>query len=143
MRRLCSIREYCSGDIRTKVSAALGKGDVPPDGREAQCAEILESLVADGYLDDRRYATAFARDKSSLQGWGPKKIGCALRMKGIDAEIINFALGSIDEGAARGRLERLVAAKSRMLGDDPRRREKLIAHLTARGYNYKDYKDLI
>ena len=48
---------------------------------------IVAALVEDGYADDRRYAAAFAREKSSITGWGPVKIRMALSAKGISGEM--------------------------------------------------------
>ena len=58
LTRLCSLREYCTGELRRKLSA------LPP----AEAEEVLETLRREGYVDDARYARAFARDKSALQG---------------------------------------------------------------------------
>ena len=53
LRRQCARMEVCSFDARRKALKAL-------DGDAAAAEEILESLVADGYVDDRRYGAAFA-----------------------------------------------------------------------------------
>ena len=51
MRRLCSRREYCVGDIRKKLMVQL-------EGNAAEAAEILEHLMKEKYIDDLRYASA-------------------------------------------------------------------------------------
>ena len=58
MMRLCSLSEHCIGDIRKKVER------VNPDW----CDEIVGRLCKEGYINEMRYARAFARDKSSLAG---------------------------------------------------------------------------
>ena len=40
---------------------------------------MVAELKEDRYVDDARYAAAFAREKASLQGWGPVKIRFQLR----------------------------------------------------------------
>ena len=80
MQALCSRSEKCRADIRLKLEQA----GVPP----AETAEILNELEKDRFLDQERYATAYARDKSNLQGWGPRKIYNGLRMKEISQDII-------------------------------------------------------
>ena len=72
-------------------------------------------MKADGYLSDLRYATAFARDKSSLSGWGAGKIRYALSIKGIDSETVGAALNEIDASRASDRLDRLLSAKYKSL----------------------------
>lgn len=81
----CSRSECCSRDMRTKALKAL-------DGDEEAAERIVASLVADKFVDDLRYASAFAREKSSLSGWGVQKISFALTGKGIDRQTIAQAL---------------------------------------------------
>ena len=76
MRGICSRKECC----RQEISAKLEKLEVE-DVKGA-----VEQLCIEGFIDERRYARAFARDKSSLQGWGSLKIKLALQRKGIDPE---------------------------------------------------------
>ena len=129
----CARREYCRSEMRQKALKAL-------DGDAAAAEEVLESLVADGYVDDARYAGAFAREKASLNGWGPVKIRFMLRAKGIEAAAIDEALSSIDAEVATEKLDKLLAAKAKSLEGDPQARLKLIKYALSRGYNYEDIK---
>ena len=76
LQRQCARMESCAFDVRRKALKAM-EGDADAADR------IVSSLVADRFVDDRRYAAAFAREKSSLQGWGTVKIRFQLRGKGI------------------------------------------------------------
>lgn len=136
MRGLCSRREYCRQDIMKKVLAALG-GDADEAGR------IMDRLVEEKYIDDLRYASAFARDKSSIAGWGATKIRYMLAGKGIDRETIAAALQEVDEGKASDRLEKLLSAKVRSLKDDPQCRMKLLRFALGRGYQYDEAAEVI
>lgn len=136
MRGLCSRREYCRQDIMKKVLAALG-GDADEAGR------IMDRLVEEKYIDDLRYASAFARDKSSIAGWGATKIRYMLAAKGIDRETITAALQEVDEGKASDRLEKLLSAKVRSLKDDPQYRMKLLRFALGRGYQYDEAAEVI
>lgn len=131
MRMLCSRREYCSSDILKKAAAAL-------DGDMSKAAEIVSRLIEEKYIDDLRYASAFARDKSSIAGWGEVKIRYMLSAKGISKDIIAEALEDIDEGKASGRLEKLMENKARSLKDDPQARLKMLRFGMGRGYSYED-----
>ena len=136
MRGLCSRREYCRQDIMKKVLAALG-GDADEAGR------IMDRLVEEKYIDDLRYASAFARDKSSIAGWGATKIRYMRAAKGIDRETIAAALQEVDEGKASDRLEKLLSAKVRSLKDDPQCRMKLLRFALGRGYQYDEAAEVI
>lgn len=136
MRALCSRREYCCADIMKKVVSAL-------DGNMEEAEKIVSLLVKDKYIDDLRYASAFARDKSALSGWGQTKIRYALSMKGVSKDIISEALEEIDGDRARQRLEKLLENKLRSLKDDPQRKMKLIRFALGRGYKYEEIYDEI
>ena len=129
MRRLCSRREYCSADILKKAADAL-------DGDDAKASEVLGRLVEEKYVDDLRYASAFARDKSAISGWGEVKIRYMLSAKGVSRDIIDRALDEIDSERAGIRLERLLENKWKSLKDDPQGRIKLIRFALGRGYGY-------
>lgn len=132
----CSKREYCTADIYQKALAKL-EGD-----REA-AEEIVASLEADSFVSDLRYASAFAREKASLTGWGPIKIRFALSAKKIDKETIDEALGEIELEKAEARLERLLEAKRKTLEGDPQIKLKLIKFALSRGYDYDTVKKLV
>lgn len=129
--RQCARMEYCSSDIRRKALKALG-GD-------ADAAEkIVASLVKDGFVDDRRYAGAFVREKSALQGWGEAKLRFMLAGKGISRDVIADALTEIDAEKASARLEKLLQAKAHTLEGDPAFRLKLLQFGLSRGYAYEE-----
>ena len=125
----CVKREYCVRDIMAKAMKAV-------DGNQAEADELVASLRADKFVDDARYAAAFAREKSSLTGWGPVKISFALRAKGLSETDIAAGLAEIDSSRAEERLERLTAAKWKSLQDDPQGKLKLIRFALSRGYDY-------
>ena len=136
MRALCSRREYCRKDVLKKVMTAL-------DGDAAKAEEVVGKLVEERYVDDRRYAAAFARDKASIAGWGAAKIRYMLAAKGVDREIIASALEEVDVSRADARLEKLMENKARSLKDDPQRRIKLIRFGVGRGYAYEEVSSMI
>lgn len=129
LQHLCARAEYCTGDIRRKALTAL-EGDADAADR------VVASLLEDRFVDDARYAAAYVREKSNLQGWGPIKIRFQLRGKRISEEVITEALKEMDPAPAQARLERLAAEKGRSLQGDPQRRLKLIKFLLSRGYDY-------
>ncbi len=131
MRRLCSRGERCSSDILRKV---IAYGIPEPES-------VVEQLVKEGYIDDARYARAFARDKSSLQGWGKVKIRVDLQRKSIDELAITAALSEIDSAAAETKLQKLALAKLRQLRNesDPNiHKAKFMRYLMGRGYTYDE-----
>ena len=136
LQNLCARREYCTSDIRRK---ALDRCE----GDAAMADELVACLKADRFVDDVRYASAFAREKASLTGWGPVKIRFALRAKGIADSDIAEGLAEIEEDRAASRLEALLQNKWKSLSDDPQGLLKLIRFALSRGYEYSQVEALI
>ena len=131
LQNICAKREYCRSEILKKAETAL-------EGDRQAAQEMLDSLVADRFVDDARYAAAFARERSSLTGWGPEKIRYSLMMKGISKADISAALEQIDSDAAEVKLHKLLTAKCHSLQGDPFIKFKLIKYALSRGYRYDE-----
>lgn len=131
LRRLCSRREYCTSDILKKAVTAL-------EGDKEAAAKVLEALVSEKYVDDLRYATAYAREKAMIAGWGETKIRYMLSAKRIDRSLVDQALTEIDAGKADSRLQKLLENKAKTLKADPQIRLKLLRFALGRGYQYDD-----
>jgi regulatory protein len=113
------------------------------DGDAQAAKEVADVLVEDKYVDDLRYASAFARDKSAIQGWGEVKIRYMLSAKGVPRDVIDKALEEIDQDKADSRLEKLLQNKLKSLKDDPQCRLKLLRFALGRGYSYDEVNSLI
>ena len=87
-------------------------------------------------MDDLRYATAFAREKSRLTGWGPAKIKYMLVGKGIPKSVVEEALREIDPDEAQRKMRSVLEAKYRTLAGDPQEKFKLLKFGLTRGYEY-------
>ena len=109
LQRQCVKREYCQYDIFRKALKAF-------EGDKDLAQRAVDALAADKFVDDSRYAAAFAREKSRLNGWGPAKISFA------------------DE--ARRKMQSVMEVKSKALEGDPERKLKLLKFGLARGYEY-------
>lgn len=131
LRRLCSRREYCMSDIFKKAEGAL-------DGNTESAKEVLSVLVSEKYVDNLRYATAYAREKAMISGWGETKIRYMLSAKRIDRSLIDQALTEIDASKADSRLQKLLENKAKSLKADPQIRLKLLRFALGRGYQYDD-----
>ena len=136
MRRLCSRREYCVSDVRTKLMKEL-------EGDAQKVETALNKLIEERYVDDLRYATAYARDKASISGWGATKIRYMLSAKGVAKDVISEALNVVDETKAASRLEKLLEHKYKSLNDDPQWKIKLLRFALGRGYSYDEVSDQI
>lgn len=137
MQRICSTREYCSFDIENK----LRKENLSDNLIE----KIVASLISDKFIDDSRYANAFAGDKSKFGGWGPSKIIYALKTKKISPHILNIVKRNIDKDATRSMLIKIMEQKLRGLNkedDNNKILAKLIRFGLSRGFDYNDVYEI-
>ena len=101
---------------RLELARKLG---VPPDD------PLLLELLGLGYLDDRRFAMTFARQRHE-RGLGRERIVYELSLRGIDRALANEAVGEDD-------LDRAVElARKRLAGK--RTPEQVMRFLIGRGY---------
>jgi regulatory protein len=105
--------------------------------------QVVAELQAQGYLDDARYARAFAEDRRALDGWGPDRIARRLAQAGVGHDDVAAAL------AARGPEQELEAAvellrtKLRVPPEDDRGRDRALGLLVRRGYELEMAYDAI
>lgn len=91
--------------------------------------EIINRLVARGYVDDRKFAEFWAQNRFVKKGVSQKRLAMELMKKGISREIIDEVLdGRNDEEEIRK-----MAAKKRPRYKEP---EKLMAYLVRQGFPY-------
>lgn len=104
---------------------------------ETQTA-VIKALLETNFIDDQRYAIAFAKDKSTLERWGKTKIKQALRHRRISDTHIERALEEVSEHAETDNLHQILARKSEGLKPDMEgleKRNKLIRFGLGRGYS--------
>ena len=117
----------------------LGK-DVSEDLAEA----AIEGLVAQGYVDDARFARQFAEDRRRLDSWGGERIERRLRELGVGRADIAAALAVADAGT--GEVDAAVAFLRRRFPAPPetdRDRDRALGMLVRRGYDLELAYDAI
>ena len=78
---------------------------------EGERQRIVDTLVRERFVDNRRYAEAYVREKVRFSGWGRYKIRAALRAKRIDESIVEVALEQVDGASMREKLEHRLQMK--------------------------------
>ena len=86
---LCANAEHCQYEMLEKMK----RWELSD---EAQ-ARVMARLIEERYVDDRRYARAFVKDKIRYNKWGRRKVQQGLWMKRIDKDIQDEVLDEIDE----------------------------------------------
>lgn len=122
----CSYQDRCVSEVKTKISTF----EISSSDKE----KIMQLLINEGFIDDKRFAHNFARSKIHLKKWGVNKIRMSLKMKGISDDIISEALSEIDLDFYREDLIKILKAKKINESDDFKRKAKLAQYAIQKGY---------
>jgi len=128
LKHFCAYQERCHSEVREKLYA-LGV-------RSREHDEIITRLIEENYLNEERFAIAFAGGKWRINHWGRVKIRFALKQKQISEYCIRKAMKEIGEDEYREVLQRLANEKYGSLRKHQHlvRRKKTIDYLVGRGF---------
>ncbi len=135
----CAQAERCRRDVRDKLRAW-------DDVNEETLETIVRQLEDNRFLDEKRYAVAFANDKLRFQHWGRMKIRAALMQKGVGNGDIEHALEQLDPETYRHTLEHLAETKRKELckeTDAFAAQQKLSRFLLGRGFTYEEISGVL
>lgn len=109
-------------------------------GAEA-VSSAVQQCAARGYLDDRKFAGAYARSLARNKKAGPRYIKDALKKKGVSAAFAGEAAAEVYENsAAEERMVRLLAKKKgASIKKDLSplaRKKRIFDYLSRRGFSY-------
>ncbi|MDH5396629.1 MAG: RecX family transcriptional regulator [Cyclobacteriaceae bacterium] len=126
--RYCAYQERTQRQVRDKLyQLGLHTDEVE---------NTLSELIQENYVNEERFARAYAGGKFRMKKWGRNKIKMGLKGLGLTDYCIRKGLEEIDEESYTIALQHLIEKKGETLGDtDPRERQhKLIRYLLSRGY---------
>jgi regulatory protein len=127
VKALCAGRERTSAEI---IRILLNRGL-----DQSSAEKITGILKKEKFIDEKRYASAFIRDKVNFQKWGMIKIRYALTGKGIPPEVAEEAILQADKDVYRAMISNEIIKKQKSLKDNsPESRQKLIRFCLSRGY---------
>ena len=125
----CAYQERCHAEIKQKLySFGILKSDVD---------RIMSNLVEEDYLNEERFATAYARGKFRMKHWGRVKITYELKQKNVSGYCIKKAVNQIEEDEYLEMLSKLAEEKLKELSSEKNdlvRRKKVHDYLLQKGY---------
>lgn len=118
---------------RRQLADALRKREIPDDAAE----EVLSRFEEVGLIDDSAFADAWVESRHHGRGLARRALAQELRTKGVDAALIDEAVGRLDAEQEEATARELVARKLRSTrGLDRDKRLRRLAGLLARkGYS--------
>jgi regulatory protein len=131
---LIKIFRYCAYQERThhEVKNKLFEYGLP----STEVDEILSYLIVEGFLNEERYAKAFAGGKFRILKWGKLKIQKELESSGVSFRNIKIGIAEITATEYSKTLLSLIKKKSGMVKDENifKRKNKIARFVIAKGY---------
>jgi regulatory protein len=126
--RYCAYQERSHQEVRNKLfELGLRQGEVD---------ELITRLITEGFLNEERFAKAFAGGKFRMKKWGRLKIVNELEARGLTKNCIRAGLKEIEEEDYRKTLIDLLAKKSEQIVGQNQfiRRDKLSKYAIQKGF---------
>jgi regulatory protein len=127
-RSWCAYQERCNQDTRSKLSDWGIRGD--------DAERMIAQLVTEGFLNEERFARAFAGGKFRIKKWGRRKIVSELKKKKISEPCILRGLSVIEESEYLDTIKTLLAKRAKEVKEiNPlQRKAKIVNFLISKGY---------
>ncbi len=129
IKHFCSYQERCHREVKEKLySFGLYKNETE---------SLLSQLIEENYLNEERYAVAFAGGKFRIKQWGKVKIKHELRQRMVSDYCIKKALASISADEYEKTIEKLFEGKKSSLKAEKNifiTKQKIQAFLIQKGF---------
>lgn len=124
----CAYQERCQQEMRDKLYEwGLYSNDVE---------NIIANLISDNFLNEERFAKAFAGGKFRIKKWGRVKIKIELKKRKISDYCIKKGMQEIDDADYIKTLKAVLAKKSKEIkgGKEQVRNYKIAQYVLSRGF---------
>lgn len=129
IKHYCAYQERNHRETKEKLySFGLYKNEVE---------RLLSQLVEENYLNEERFAIAFAGGRFRIKQWGRVKIKYELKQKNVSEYCIKIALKAIEEKDYQKKLHQLAEAKLKILKSEKNsfiKKRKLQQYLLQKGF---------
>jgi regulatory protein len=124
----CAYQERCQQEVRDKLySWGL---------HEVQVENVIAELIASNFINEERFAKAYAGGKFRIKKWGRVKISIELKRRKISAYCIKKGLAEIEEEEYIKTLQKVaeVKIKATKERDSIKKKYKVMNYLLSRGF---------
>lgn len=130
LRHYCAYQERSHKEVKEKLyDYGLYRQDVE---------EAISVLIEENYLNEERYARAFAGGYFRSKQWGRVKITHALKLKGVSDYCIRKAMKEIDEESYERTIRELIDKKMAQLKGEGlqayQKKYKVMQYMLQRGF---------
>lgn len=128
IHKYCAYQERSHSEVRSKLLDWGQKG--------IELEEIISSLVEGDFLNEERFAIAFARGKFRIKNWGINKIKSELNRKNVSDYCIKKAISLLPKSDYDIAIKKLIEKKEKSLVEKNifKRKQKIANYLLSKGY---------
>lgn len=124
------IRHWCA---RTERSPEQVRRKLYSWDAADQFDALIANLKKEGYVNEQRFAEAFALDQIRIKGWGPNKVAAALRqVHRLDDQTVDQAMACVSDEEVLDAARK--AVRRRRLGREDEDRSKTVGALLTWGF---------
>ena len=136
-QQYCAYQERCQQEMRDKLYEwGLHSNEVE---------QIISELIIDNFLNEERFAKAYAGGKFRIKKWGRIKIKLELKKRKISDYCIKKAMQEIKDEEYLETIKMLIAKKSKDIKDkNPQvRNYKMVKYIASKGFEQDLVWDLL
>ena len=129
LQQYCVYQERCHQEVRYKLIELGIYGDT--------LEELIAKLIAENFLNEERFAKAFAGGKFRIKHWGRIKIKQELKMRNISNYCIQEAMKEISDEACKDTIHELIQKKCQLDQNtlaDPKFKNNVYQLLARKGF---------
>jgi regulatory protein len=124
-QKFCDYQERYQQEVRDKLYSWGAKTD--------EVEQVLCRLVESDYINEERFARAFARGKFRIKHWGKNKIRQELKLRKISEYCIKQGFSEISDDEYSGVLKRVIEKKTREIAGVSKQ-YKIASYAISRGF---------
>jgi len=127
--KICSVREYCVDDILKKLT----NWEISDKDK----TYIIDYLISEKFIDNKRYTIAYIKDKFIFNKWGKIKIKYHLKQKHIENNIIENVINKvIDDNDYYNTVKNEIVKKSKSVKgkNDFEIKQKILRYMSSKGF---------
>jgi regulatory protein len=127
-KKYCAYQERSQQEVRDKLYEwGLHRNEVE---------QIITQLISENYLNEQRFAVAYAGGKFRINGWGRLKIKQGLEAKRVSRPCITEALNKLDKRDYEAALKKLISEKTKTIKENNpfRKKHQVARYIISKGY---------
>ena len=137
IKKYCDMQERAHTDVVSKLyDWGLYRDEID---------QIVAELISENYLNEERFARAYARGKFRIKNWGWRKIEMGLKQKSVSAHCIKLARQEIDPHEYVEVLKAVIAKKRRSVSgrSEWEKNQKLLRFAVGRGFEPNEVLEIL